>query len=79
MHKLTIINDQHLFSGIFTYTYKIYTNFVSNGVNGEFYQFLIYNDHPPLSTIHVKKGILSFLSSKSKIAYNTKLAWILYI
>lgn len=72
--NITIINDQHLFSGISTHIYKIHTNFVSNGLNSEFYQFLIYNDHPPLSTIHVKKGILSFLYSKSKIAYNTKLA-----
>ncbi|MEM0136720.1 MAG: hypothetical protein QXU18_16075, partial [Thermoplasmatales archaeon] len=71
---IAIINDQHIFSGTSTHIYKIFTNLAANGVKTEFYQFLMYEDHPPLSTLHIKKGIFNFLSSKSKVVYNTKLA-----
>ncbi|MEM0134716.1 MAG: glycosyltransferase family 1 protein [Thermoplasmatales archaeon] len=63
-----------MFSGTSTHIYKLFTNLAAHGVDTEFYQFLMYMDRPPLSTLHIKKGIFNFLSSKSKLVYNTKLA-----
>ncbi|MEM0135667.1 MAG: glycosyltransferase family 1 protein, partial [Thermoplasmatales archaeon] len=74
MTDIAIINDQHIFSGTSTHIYKIFTNLAAKGINAEFYQFLMYEENPPLSTLHIKKGIFSTLSSKSKFVYNTKLA-----
>ncbi len=73
---VNIINDQHVYSGIFTHTVKIYENLRRHGIESKFFNFLLY-DVPlkslPSDTI-VKKGLLFGLSHSHKTLYNLKLA-----
>jgi glycosyltransferase involved in cell wall biosynthesis len=74
MPEVAIINDQHLFSGTFMHAYKIYKNLREHNVTSNFHQFLISNDKPADKSIFMKYGILHNNFSKSKYAYNGKLA-----
>lgn len=73
MSKLTIINDQHLFSGTSTHIYKIYKNLVKHKISTEFYQFLLSEDKPEIDSVLIKYGIFHNINGKSKFIYNFKL------
>ena len=74
MANFAIFNDQHVFSGISTYVYGIFNNIVSNGINSDFYQFIMYNDNIPIKPQNVKRGVFNSISANSKLVYNSKLA-----
>ena len=73
MSKLTIINDQHLFSGTSTHIYKIYGNLVRHKISTEFYQFLISRDKPEVDNVLIKYGMCHNFNGRSKFIYNFKL------
>lgn len=73
--EITIINDQHIFSGTFTQTYRIFRNLKRHGIECEFYQFLIDSSVSYLPEgLKLKKGYLSTLNWNHKSFYDLKLA-----
>lgn len=75
MNEVNIINDQHLFSGIFTHSLKLQQNLISHGYKSEFFQFLISEtDGRLLENATVKKGFLFGAGNNSEFIHQTKLA-----
>ena len=74
MVKFTIINDQHLFSGVSNHIYNIYENLKTHNIDTELYQFLISNSKPESSDAVIRYGLLHSFDDRSKYIYDAKLA-----
>ncbi|MEM3771768.1 MAG: glycosyltransferase family 1 protein [Candidatus Micrarchaeia archaeon] len=73
--NVAFINDQHVFSGVFTYTYKIFENLQNHGLRCEFYQFLIDSNVQNLPAhLKIREGYFSKFNGNTKFVYDLKLA-----
>ena len=72
--EVTILNDQHLFSGTSIHAYKIYKNLIEHQLTAEIHQFLVSNYLPEEENVFVKYGLLHNYNGNSKYVYDTKLA-----
>ena len=73
-HSISIINDQHIYSGTYIHAAGIHTNLLNHNISSKFYQFSIQgklDDLPPNTT--VTKGFLYSKESKGSIAYKMSL------
>jgi glycosyltransferase involved in cell wall biosynthesis len=73
--KVALINDQHIFSGVYTETYRMFLNLKRHGIKCNFYQLLLSaKGFSPTGDVKVRYGYLSKFESNSKFLYNSKLA-----
>lgn len=73
-YKLTIVNDQRLYSGISSHIYKIHRNLMQHRVSTELYQFLISNSKLEVDNVSIKYGWLHNINDNLKYIYSAKLA-----
>lgn len=73
-YNVTIVNDQHPFSGISSHIYEIYRNLVQHKISTEFYQFLLSNSKPEVGDAFLRYGCLHGIDDHSKFVYTAKLS-----